>query len=123
MSSPLTIIDSHHHLWQYSEAAYPWIPAGSPLQQDFVLKELHQLATQHGLSGSIAVQARQSIEETNWLLELAASSPTIRGVVGWLPLAATEIDPLLERFASEPKLVGLRHVCLLYTSPSPRDRG
>lgn len=110
MSSPLTIIDSHHHLWQYSEAAYPWIPAGSPLQQNYVLEELHQLAVQFGLSGSVAVQARQSIEETRWLLDLAASSQTIRGVVGWLPLVDGEIDSLLERFALEPKLVGLRHV-------------
>lgn len=110
MNQSIPVIDSHHHLWQYSPEAYPWIPLGSALQQDFLLAQLQQLATTHKLSGSIAVQARQSIAETDWLLSLAENSSTIRGVVGWLPLASDEIEPMLESYSRQPHLVGLRHV-------------
>ena len=34
------MIDSHHHLWAYSDAEYPWIPEDTPCRTDFLLPEL-----------------------------------------------------------------------------------
>jgi L-fuconolactonase len=56
------------------------------------------------------VQARQSLEETRWLLELTASSPQILGVVGWVDLRSSDLRSQLREFARNPKLVGVRHV-------------
>jgi L-fuconolactonase len=56
------------------------------------------------------VQARQTLEETHWLLELAAKSDTIRGVVGWAPIAADDFPATLESLRQNPLLKGLRHV-------------
>ncbi len=56
------------------------------------------------------MQARQSLEETRWLLDLATSSNIIRGVVGWVPLASPEARIEIERMAGSRKLVGARHV-------------
>jgi L-fuconolactonase len=58
----------------------------------------------------VAVQARQSLEETRWLLELAAANPWIVGVVGWIDLRAPDAADQLARFAGDPHLVGLRHI-------------
>ena len=80
------MIDAHHHLWNYSPLEYPWIPEGSALAQSYGLAELHDVTARSGVTGTVVVQARQNIEETRWLLSLAAKSPVIRGVVGWLPL-------------------------------------
>ena len=104
------IIDAHHHLWRFDPLAYDWItPKDVPLRRDFVIPELRHMVAASELSGTIAVQARQTVEETRWLLGIAQCEPLIRGVVGWVPLA----DPELPRIVSElvtPQLVGVRHV-------------
>ena len=58
----------------------------------------------------MAVQARQTLEETRWLLELAAAAPFVLGVVGWVDLQSPQVHSQLETFAKNPKLVGVRHV-------------
>ena len=63
-----------------------------------------------GIDACIAVQARQSLEETRWLLELADANPFIAGVVGWVDLQAEDVREQLEAFAPSSKLVGIRHV-------------
>jgi len=56
------------------------------------------------------VQARVLLEETDVLLEYARSHDFIAAVVGWLPMLSDEFDSLLERYAGEPLLRGIRHV-------------
>lgn len=115
------MIDSHHHLWRYTEDEYGWIPAGSPLQADFLAAELEEACTGAAVDGTVVVQARQSLEETDWLLDLARASTRIRGVVGWLPLAEPDVAGLIERYAKDPHFVGARHV--LQAEPDEYFRG
>jgi len=104
------IIDAHHHLWSFDPIAYDWIgPQDTALRHDFLSAELAAMAAASGLAGTIAVQARQSLEETRWLLGLARQQPLIRGVVGWVPLADTALPAVLDALPSGP-LVGVRHV-------------
>jgi L-fuconolactonase len=63
-----------------------------------------------GITGTIAVQARQTLEETRWLLELADRHNFIHGVVGWAPLTEANVGATLERLAAHPKLRAIRHV-------------
>ena len=80
-------IDSHHHFWKYDPVEYDWIgPDMGKLQRDFLLADLEREAASADIGGVISVQARQSVEETAWLLELASGSGLIKGVVGWVPL-------------------------------------
>jgi len=102
-------VDSHHHLWQYSANEYGWIDdAMAALQRDFLPADLQQAASR--IDATIAVQARQTLEETHWLLSLAAQSTLIRGVVGWAPIAAADLPATLEILRRNPLLKGLRHV-------------
>ena len=106
-------IDAHQHFWRYSDAEYGWIDdAMSSIRRDFLPADLAPVLTDTTLDGSVAVQARQSLAETDWLLELAASSSLIKGVVGWLPLAleGKRAAVLLERYKSNPRFKGVRHV-------------
>lgn len=103
-------IDSHQHFWRYSAEHYPWIQPDWPIRRDFLPADLEPLITEAGLDGCIAVQARQTLEETRWLLELAGEAPIIKGVVGWVDLRSPMIDQQLESLARHPKLVGVRHV-------------
>ncbi len=91
---PVLRLDAHQHFWKYDSAQYPWIPPGSVLQRDWLPGDLETAQAAVEFEGSIAVQARQTIEESRWLLEMAEQSPRIYGVVGWVDLrnAAVESD-------------------------------
>ncbi|HCQ79372.1 MAG TPA: amidohydrolase [Verrucomicrobiales bacterium] len=104
------MLDTHHHLWSYNADDYPWIPANTPLAQNHLLVELEEATSLAGVTGTIAVQARQTNEESASLLKIADQSDLIRGVVGWIPLVSENVDEDLELFSDNPKFVGIRHV-------------
>jgi L-fuconolactonase len=104
-------IDAHHHLWRYEKEQYGWIGENmGVLARDFLPKDLERELACSGIDGSVAVQARQSIKETNWLLSLADECDAMRGVVGWAPIASPEFPRELENLRKYEKLKGLRHV-------------
>lgn len=103
--------DAHQHFWKYDPVDYGWInDEMATLKRDFLPRDLAPLLAASGFDGCIAVQARQSLEETRWLLELAERNDFIKGVVGWVDLCSAELPEQLERFAKHPKLVGVRHL-------------
>ncbi len=104
------MIDSHHHLWRYSKEDYPWIPAGSPLAQDQLIPELETVTSAAGVTGTVVVQARQVIEESDFLLSLADQTDRIKAVVGWVPLIDENVSDHLERLSLNPKFKAVRHV-------------
>ena len=104
-------IDAHQHFWRYDPREYDWIDDSmASLRHDFLPDGLKPQLDQAGFQGCVAVQARQKLEETRWLLELAAAAPFVLGVVGWVDLQSPEVRSQLETFARNPKLVGIRHV-------------
>lgn len=104
-------IDSHQHFWRYSPAEYDWIDDRMAiLRRDFLPGDLRPLLDLTGVDGCIAVQAPQTLDETRFLLALAADAPWIRGVVGWVDLRSEEVDRQLDEFAGDARLVGVRHI-------------
>jgi L-fuconolactonase len=104
-------IDSHHHFWRYNTDEFGWIDdAMASIRRDFLPPHLQAEIAAVGIDGVISVQARQSLAETEWLLQLAAHNDFIKGVVGWVPLIAPDVRTVLERFAAQPKLRAVRHV-------------
>jgi L-fuconolactonase len=104
------MIDAHHHLWHYDAREYPWIPPGSALATDHLLAELDAVTRDAEVAGTVVVQARQTVDETTFLLDLAARCPRILGVVGWAPLCDAAIADRIDELAADPRLKGLRHV-------------
>ena len=103
-------IDSHQHFWKYSEAEYGWMKPDWSIRRDYLPKDLEPELKACGLDGCVAVQARQTYEESRWLLELADASPIVRGVVGWVDLRSDKVDDQLRSLATNKKFVGVRHV-------------
>lgn len=104
-------IDSHHHFWNYSPEQYGWIHGDMEvLQRDFVPTDLQREIGPVGVHGVVTVQARQSLDETQWLLDLAGQNDFIRGVVGWLPLRSPDLRSVTERLSQNAKLKSVRHV-------------
>jgi len=112
-------IDAHQHFWVYDQREYAWIDDSmASLRRDFLPNDLKIELGRKGFQGSVAVQARQTLEETRWLLELATDASFILGVVGWVDLRSSNIRSQLEAFAGNPKLVGVRHI----VQGEPNDR-
>lgn len=107
----MLLIDTHHHLWQYSEDEYGWINEKmSKIKKDFLTPQLKELADDNQCDGFITVQVRQTIEENDALLEYAKQEPLIRGIVGWLPFADRSVASLIEQYTSQKLIKGFRHV-------------
>lgn len=105
------IIDAHHHLWNYNPDEYGWMDESmTRLKRDYLPEDLKPELARARVQGTVVIQARQSLEETRWLLELAENYPFIKGVVGWFDLCSEAVDRQLNLFASYSKLVGVRHV-------------
>jgi L-fuconolactonase len=104
-------LDAHQHFWQYMPEEYGWIGPDMPLlQKDHLPPNLSLLAKSVGIEGTVAVQARQTLAETEWLLDFADKYSLIKGVVGWVDLCGLDLRGQLEQFSAHPKLVGVRHV-------------
>jgi len=104
-------IDSHQHFWKYNPEEYAWIGNEMKvLKRDYMPEDLEPQLLRTGFNGTVAVQARQSLEETRWLLGLAAKYEFIKGVVGWVDLCSANLEDQLSELSSDIKLTGVRHV-------------
>jgi L-fuconolactonase len=111
-------VDAHQHFWRYSPADYAWIDDSmAALRRDFLPGDLRPELSEAGFHYSIAVQVRQSLQETAWLLDLADRHPFVAGVVGWADLQSDGVEAQLEK-VRHPKLVGIRHI----VQSEPDDR-
>lgn len=112
-------IDSHQLFWHYTPREFDWISTDMEvLRRDYYPAHLRPLLEVGGIEGTVCVQARQSVTETQWLLEWSDKYPFIRGVVGWVELCSPRLLEQLERFVTRPKFRGVRHV--LQTEPDDR---
>jgi len=80
------------------------------LRRDYLAEDIEKLIENADVDGTVVVQARQSLEETEWLLDLAENNDFIKGVVGWVDLRSEDLEEQLEMYVAEPKFVGVRHV-------------
>jgi len=104
-------IDAHHHFWIYDAVEYGWIDDSmKSLRRDFFPEHLRAEIASVGIDGVISVQARQSVEETRWLLDFANKNDFIKGVVGWVELISPNVHKDMARFAANKKLKAVRHV-------------
>ncbi|MFN8357838.1 MAG: amidohydrolase family protein [Spirosomataceae bacterium] len=104
-------IDSHQHFWQFDPIRDAWITEDmSVIRRDFYPTDLQPLLAQANIGGCVAVQADQSEQETEFLLDLASQHDFIKGVVGWVDLRDSRVKERLEYFSQFDQLKGFRHI-------------
>jgi L-fuconolactonase len=102
-------VDAHFHLWRYHARELDWISDQmSALRRDFLAADVAREFADNGVRGGVAVQARSSLEENDFLLDQRAASSAILGVVGWVDLCAPDVGSVLERYAG--RMAGVRHI-------------
>lgn len=104
-------IDSHQHFWKYNSVKDAWITDDMKvIQRNFLPVDLWPLLQLNNVDGCVAVQAEQSEDETDFLLQLAGENDWIKGVVGWVNLSAVNLEERLQHFSQYEKLKGFRHI-------------
>jgi L-fuconolactonase len=103
------IIDAHQHFWDPARARYPWLTDEvAAIRRAFGPADLEPTLRGAGVTGTVLVQARMELDETHELLDTAASTDFVLGVVGWVDLTDPDVSAVLCDIA-HPKLVGIRH--------------
>jgi len=104
-------VDAHQHFWIYNQEEYKWIDESmAKLQRDFLPPHLNRVLKRNSIDFCVTVQARQTLQETKWLLELAQNNSFMKGIVGWVDLKSSSVEKDLEQFAVYRNFKGVRHV-------------
>lgn len=117
----MNIIDTHIHIWNFNKARYQWLENNTTLlNRHYEIDELELARTEAGVTGGILVQAANNTEDTDYMLEVAAATNWLQGVVGWLPLTDPARTALLlkEKYLANPYFKGVRH--LIHDEPDTR---
>ena len=105
------IIDSHQHFWNYEPKKHEWIDESMKvIRKDFLPEDLEKVYRENDVDGCVAVQADQTLDETNFLIQLSENYDFIKGVVGWVDLRSHAVEKDLERFTHFKSVKGFRHV-------------
>ncbi len=105
------IIDTHQHFWNYNPGDFAWLTNEmKSIRRNFSPQNLKNTISETEVKSVVSVQARQRLEETDWLLQLASENDFIKGIIGWVPLASETIMPVLEKYSTQTLLKGVRHV-------------
>jgi L-fuconolactonase len=105
-------VDAHHHLWDPTRRAYPWMEESWEIHRPFTAADLDAAAGPHGVGQTVVVQTVSSVAETEEFLAVAASPGLVAGVVGWVDLAAPDVAEALAALRAAPggeALAGIRH--------------
>ena len=86
MSSTARCTDTHLHLWSAFSGRFRTPTAGDPARGAFTPGDASDMLDSAGFDDAIIVSAADSWAETRAQLEVAATSPWARGVIGWIPL-------------------------------------
>lgn len=102
-------IDAHQHYWDPRRGDYGWLPPDDPvLSRVYGPAELAPELAAAGIDGTVLVQAAPSVAETDYLLDIAAATPSVAAVVGWIDFEDPGQLRHLERWRSHPKFAGVR---------------
>jgi L-fuconolactonase len=102
-------IDAHQHFWRIDRGDYFWMsPDLVPLYRDYGPEDLEPFLRRHGIDRTILVQAAPTVAETEFMLGIAARTPFVAGVVGWVEFTDRDAAGTIARLAEDPLLVGLR---------------
>jgi L-fuconolactonase len=102
-------IDAHQHFWKLSRNDYDWLTPDVPaIYRDFLPEHLAPLLERSAIERTIVVQAAPTEAETQFLLQLAAATPFIAGVVGWTDLESLSAADAIAELSRNEQLLGLR---------------
>ena len=110
-SDPLRndIIDCHTHFYDPTRPeGVPWPNRGDSIYRRTLPPDYRAVASGHGVTGTVVVEASAWFADNQWILALAARDPFIVGFVGNLVPGANEFAAQVKALAANRLFRGLR---------------
>jgi len=103
-------VDAHQHFWRLDRGDYGWLTAKDhpKIHRDFMPADLGFQLRRCRIDKTVLVQAAPTEAETRFLLEVAATTTFVAGVVGWADFEASDAPDRIAALAQNERLVGLR---------------
>lgn len=104
------IVDTHIHIFQVTRpGGVPWPPpANKTLYKDFTVEAYKAMASQHGITGAVIVEASPIYDDNVKILHQIKGDKFYRGLVGNLEVGKPDFVANLDKLSKDPKLVGIR---------------
>ena len=101
------LVDAHQHFWWIGRHEYPWLNPALAIHRNYTPTDLG--AVLGDIRATVLVQASPTTDETQTLIEVAhASGGLVRGVVGWVDLAADDAADAIAALAAQRIVKGIR---------------
>lgn len=109
------IIDSHVHFWDPAQLDYAWLQENAQLNRPYLPDHVPAAVDDKFVSGIVFVQADcapdQGLREADWVSELAANDPRIRGIVAFAPVArGVAVRNTLQDLIQRPLVKSIRQL-------------
>jgi L-fuconolactonase len=102
-------IDAHQHYWNIGSDWHEWPTEDLPaIHRDFGPDDIAPLLAHAAIDATILVQSQPSDRDTDWMLALAAHTPSVAAVVGWVDVTAEAAPARMTVLASHAKFRGVR---------------
>jgi predicted TIM-barrel fold metal-dependent hydrolase len=114
-TKPLSIVDTHQHLWDLDKLRLPWLEKGGKIGRSFVTKDY--LTATAGLNIVKAVYMEVDVAEDQKELEAEQllalckqpNQPTVAAVIGCRP-SSPDFPKYAQRYRDNPRIKGFRQV-------------
>ena len=116
------IVDTHLHIWDLKRLRYPWLDNVPMLNRDHLIQEYRSICGPVQVGKMVFLQCEceqaQFQDEADWVTEVAAIDPRIRGIVPWAPLEKGDAAHAeLAKLASNPLIKGIRRIIQFEADP------
>lgn len=137
LAASLPIVDAHHHFWDLSLNAHPWLtvaPLGSfrygdyaAIRRTYLLADYHRDTARFNVVKTVYVEAewdpREPIGETRWVHERASREGLPQAMVAQAWLDRTDAAHVLAEQAAFPLVRSVRHKPRSAARPEEAMRG
>jgi predicted TIM-barrel fold metal-dependent hydrolase len=136
MSKPYTgpVIDPHHHLWDLSLKAHPWLAPKADergglgdlanLRRNYLPQDYSRAAERQNIVASVHIEAGWTdvdpVGETRWLETLDKRGGIARRYVAKASLVRADAAAVIEAQASFARVVGIRDILSWSSDPARR---
>lgn len=105
----LEIIDCHTHFYDPTRPeGVPWPNKESELYRKVMPADLRRLKQFRPVTGTVIVEASSWIKDNDWLLDISAKDPFIKGIVGNVDLKSADFAQEIKRLAKNELFRGIR---------------
>lgn len=106
----MDIIDCHTHFYDPTRRqGVPWPEASdTALYRPVYPRDYRTVASAHGVTGTIVVEASAWFDDNAWVLDLAAREPIITGLVGRVEPGRPAFDRQIAQLGGHPLFRGIR---------------